>query len=288
MPIIRADVYVAPPIPWFKPNGKEGGLWSPISCTLIHGENEAVLVDTPITTAQTEDLVNWIKKRIPGKQLKAIYITHGHGDHFFGIPTLLRHFPTARPIATIGTIEHMKQQTEEPVFSKTWGSQFPGSIDQPFHLAEPLPSNNEIYLEGHVLRAIEVGQADTHASTVLWVPDIKLAVCGDVVYGDVHQMLGECNTKEKRDGWLASIRKVEALNPELVVAGHKQESEMDGTFHLKESRRYIETFEKLLAQSKNSRELAQAMLKEFPTRFNPGALYMGTMAAFSSPKNNKL
>jgi glyoxylase-like metal-dependent hydrolase (beta-lactamase superfamily II) len=288
MPTLRADVYVAPPIPWFKPNGKEGGTWSPISCTLIHGEREAVLVDTPITTAQTKDLVSWIKKRIPGKQLRAIYITHGHGDHFFGIPTLLRNFPTARPVATFGTVQHMKQQIEEPLFSKTWGSQFPGLIDRPFHIAEPLPSDNNIYLEGHVLKAIEVGQADTYASSILWVPDIKLAVCGDVVYGDVHQMLGECNTKEKRDGWLASLRKVEALNPELVVAGHKQDGEMDGTFHLRESRRYIESFEKLLTQSKSSRELAQAMLKEFPTRFNPGALYVGTMAAFPSSKKNKL
>jgi glyoxylase-like metal-dependent hydrolase (beta-lactamase superfamily II) len=266
------------------PNGKEGGPWSPISCTLIHGEKEAVLVDTPITTAQTTDLVRWIKERIPGKQLKAIYITHGHGDHFFGIPTLLHHFPTARPLATVGTLEHMKQQIEEPFFSKTWGSQFPGQIDQPFHLADPLPSHNEISLEGHALKAIEVGQADTHASTILWVPDIKLAVCGDVAYGDVHQMLAECNTKEKRDGWIASIRKVEALKPELVVPSHKRAGELDGTFHLAESRRYIETFEKLLAQSKSARELSQAMLKAFPSRFNPGALFMGTMAAFPSPK----
>jgi glyoxylase-like metal-dependent hydrolase (beta-lactamase superfamily II) len=288
MPSLRADVYVAPPIPWFKPNGKEGGLWSPISCTLVHGEKEAVLVDTPITIAQTNDLVNWIKKRIPGKQLKAIYITHGHGDHFFGIPALLRHFPTARPFATVGTLEHMKQQIKEPFFSKTWGSQFPGQIDQSFHLADPLPSHNEIYLEGHTLKAIEVGQADTHASTILWVPDIKLAVAGDVVYGDVHQMLAECDTKEKRDGWIASIRKVEALLPELVVPGHKQADEVDGTFHLAESRRYIEIFERLLAQSKSSRELAEAMLKEFPTRFNPGALFMGTTAAFAAAKRNKL
>jgi glyoxylase-like metal-dependent hydrolase (beta-lactamase superfamily II) len=282
MPTLRADVYVAPSIPWSKPNGKEGGPWSPISCTLIHGEKEAVLVDTPITTAQTIDLVRWIKSRIPGKQLKAIYITHGHGDHFFGIPTLLRHFPTARPLATAGTLEHMEQQIEEPFFSNKWGSQFPGQIDQPFHLADQLPSHNEISLEGHVLKVIEVGQADTHASTILWVPDIKLAVCGDVAYGDVHQMLGECNTKEKRDGWIASIRKVEALKPELVVPGHKLSGEADGTFHLAESRRYIETFEKLLAQSNSARELTQAMLKEFPTRFNPGALIRGTMAAFPS------
>lgn len=288
MPTLRADVYVACAIPWLKPNGKEGGLWSPISCTLIHGEKDAVLVDTPITTGQTTDLINWIKKRIPAKRLTTIYITHGHGDHFFGIPTILRHFPTARPVATFGTVQHMKQQIEEPFFSRSWGSQFPGQIDNPFHLADPLPFHNEIYLEGHTLKAIEVGQADTYASTILWVADIKLAVCGDVIYGDVHQMLGECNTKDKRDGWIESISKVEALKPELVIPGHKQAGELDGTFHIAESRRYIEAFEKLLGQSKGPRELAQAMLKEFPTRFNPGALYMGAIAAFPTSQKHKL
>ncbi|RFU27361.1 hypothetical protein B7463_g8985, partial [Scytalidium lignicola] len=228
MSILRADVFVAPPIPWKKPDGRGGGFWSPISCTLIHGEKEAVLVDTPITVAQNKDLGDWIEKTIPNKKLTTIYITHGHGDHFFGIGDLVKRFPGAKAVATAATVEHMKQQVVPSAYKKTWGSQFPGQIDKTFQLATPLPASNEFYMEGHVLQAVEVGQADTYDSTVLWVPDLKLAVCGDVVYGDVHQMLGETTTKEKRDGWIASIRKVEALQPELVVPGHKRASEMDG------------------------------------------------------------
>ncbi|KAH8807839.1 beta-lactamase-like protein [Xylogone sp. PMI_703] len=285
MPTLRADVFVSPPIPWKKPDGRDGGLWSPISCTLIHGDKEAVLVDTPITVTQNRDLGDWIEKTIPDKKLTTIYITHGHGDHFFGIGDLVKRFPGAKAVATAATVEHMKQQVDPKSYKKTWGSQFPGQIDETFQLAAPLPATNEFYVDGHVLRVIEVGQADTYDSTVLWVPNLRLAVCGDVVYGDVHQMLGETNTKEKRDGWIESIKKVEALKPELVVPGHKRASEMDGTFHLAETRKYIETFEELLAESKNARELGQAMLKRYPTRFNPGALFVGCMSAFKSPSN---
>lgn len=136
-------------------------------------------------------------------------------------------------------------------------------------------------------KAIEVGQADTNDSTVLWVPDIKLAVCGDVVYGDVHQMLGECDTKEKRLGWISSVHKVQALKPELVVPGHKRASEMDGTYHLANTIRYIETFEELLeGGAKDARELSQAMLKKVPARFSAGALIVGCVNAFKKASAN--
>jgi glyoxylase-like metal-dependent hydrolase (beta-lactamase superfamily II) len=91
---------------------------------------------------------------------------------------------------------------------------------------------------------------------------LKLAICGDVVYGDVYQMLGECNTKEKRAAWIASIRKVESLEPELVVPGHKKAGEIDVTCHLAATRKYIETFERLLESgAKDARQLSQDMLK---------------------------
>ena len=181
-------------------------------------------------------------------------------------------------------MKHSKQQIHPKVFEAMWGSRFPGQIPQPFKLAEALPPSNEFFLEGHLLKAVEVGQADTHDSTVLWVPDIKLAVCGDVVYGDVHQMLGECDTKEKRQGWIAAIRKVEALKPELVVAGHKRASEIDGAFHLENSRRYIESFEEFFeAGAKDARELSKKMLERYPTRFNEGALVIGCINAFMRP-----
>ena len=167
MSSLRADVYVAPPIPVTKPNGQNAGLWSPISCTLIHGRQEAVLNNTPITTAQGEDLITWIKSVIPKKTLTTIYITHGHGDHFFGIPLLLKAFPGARAVATAATVEYMKEQISPDVFEGMWRSRFSGQIPQPFQLAEALPAGNEFSLKGNVMKAVEVGQTDTHDSTVL-------------------------------------------------------------------------------------------------------------------------
>jgi glyoxylase-like metal-dependent hydrolase (beta-lactamase superfamily II) len=44
------------------------------------------------------------------KNLTAIYVTHGHGDHFFGLALLLERFPKARAGATPATVEAMNQQ----------------------------------------------------------------------------------------------------------------------------------------------------------------------------------
>ena len=83
------------------------------------------------------------------------------------------------------------------------------------------------------------------------------------------------------------MRKVQDLNPELVVPGHKRASEMDGAYHLTNTIKYVETFEELLENgAKDARELSKAMLQRYPTRFNAGALIVGCVNAFKKPSAN--
>lgn len=49
--------------------------WSPISCTLLYSSTEAVLVDTPITVSQTQNLIKWIEDIAPNRKLRYIYIS---------------------------------------------------------------------------------------------------------------------------------------------------------------------------------------------------------------------
>ncbi len=80
------------------PPGKEELQWVANSSTLIYGERDAVLVDTFLTIEQSQALVNWVVAS--GKNLTAVYLTHGHGDHFFGLAPVLERFPNARAVAT--------------------------------------------------------------------------------------------------------------------------------------------------------------------------------------------
>ena len=75
------DVFLAPGVPAITsdlPPGEKERPWPPISSTLISGDRDAVLVDTPITVEQARALANWIVAS--GKNLTTIYATHGHGE----------------------------------------------------------------------------------------------------------------------------------------------------------------------------------------------------------------
>ena len=71
--------------------------WVANSVTLIFGDHDGVLVDTFITIEQNERLVDWVK--VHGRRLTYIYLTHGHGDHVYGIGQLLQAFPGASEVA---------------------------------------------------------------------------------------------------------------------------------------------------------------------------------------------
>jgi glyoxylase-like metal-dependent hydrolase (beta-lactamase superfamily II) len=253
-----------------------------LACTLIYSEHEAVLVDTPISIQQNRLLINWIEETAPNRKLSYIYITHGHPDHWVGIPQLLQRWPEAVPLATPGTIAHMKESVEPTAFARSWEAFFPGQIYQPFTFAQPLAPDGTFLLEDRwKMQAIECGHSDTHETTVLWVPDLRLAVCGDVVYGDCHQMLASANTRAKRDEWIRAVEKVEALDPLFVVPGHKRPGEMDGVWHLANTKKYIEDFGKLMATDPQTpKEIFQGITRMYPNRLNPLALLFSADGAF--------
>lgn len=283
---LSANVFVAPPTPMKTPDGQHLGMWPPIVCTLIVGPRSAILVNTPFTTVSTMALADWIPTILGQKKLVAVYISHGLGDFFYGLPTLRKRFPDVKTFCTLTTLKAMQASVEPQTF-KAFSSQFPGQIDdQPSadNVAEALPANNEFDLDGHKLQAIYIGQAAVPDSTILWVPSLRLAVCGAVVYGSGHPMLANCPTKEQRQAWIASIEKIESLGPTSIVCGHSKEGEVAGLWHLQQNKEYIETFGSLVetGKVKTAAELTAVMMTMYPDRFNLDALIYGSQIVFGS------
>lgn len=278
------QVFVAPSIPvWTKaevPPGAERRMFSPVSATLISGERDAVLVDTLMTVNQTKALGDWVAAT--GKNLTSIYLTHGHGDHVFGIGALQRRFPAARAFALPAVIEFMKRQLEPDSLDGFWKRRFPGQIPDELGTAEPL--TEVLQLEGHDLVPVWLGHTDTDDTTCLHVPSIGLVVAGDAAYNDVHLLLSQSNPELRRE-WIASLDTIESLRPVAVVAGHKRAERPDDPVILEETRQYIRDFDRIAGATSAAQELYDQMLALYPDRINPGALWISALAV--KPQSNK-
>ncbi|MCW3037864.1 MAG: fold metallo-hydrolase [Actinobacteria bacterium] len=271
------DVFVAPVelavIDDLAP-GEQHGLWSPISATLIMGERDAVLVDPLMTTIQAEVLARWVQAT--GKNLTTVYVTHGHGDHFFGLSVILDHFPDAHAVATPGVVQVMRQQASPETVASFWEKRFPGQIPQHLVIAEAL-TDSVLDLEGHDLVVVELGHTDTDNTTCLHVPDIGLVVAGDAAYNDVHLYLAE-SPAEKRREWITALDAMEALDPRVVIAGHKRAGRPDDPRIIEETRQYIREFDRIAESSATARELYEQVLAIYPDRVNPGVVWTSATA----------
>jgi glyoxylase-like metal-dependent hydrolase (beta-lactamase superfamily II) len=257
------------------PPGKEELRWVANSSTLIAGERDAVLVDAFLTTEHSRTLVDWVVAS--GKNLTAVYVTHGHGDHFFGLPLLLERFPRAKALATSEVVKAMRAPLAPESMDGFWRKLFPGQIPEHQRVAEPL-DGNELELEGHKLVAVDTGWTDTACSTSLHVPSQGLIVAGDVVYNGIHPYLAETDT-QSRLKWIAALDKLEALQPTTVIAGHKIPENGDDPADIGRTRQYLRDFNRLDETTTTARELYDAMLELHPDRANPGSLWTGAQRA---------
>ena len=257
------------------PQGKEDLAWVTNTVTLIYGERDAVLVDTFLSEQHSKELVDWVIES--GKNLTTIYVTHAHGDHFFGLKLLLDKFPKARAIATASIVAAIQDQIKPDFMRSVWEPRFPGQI--PSQLAAPeVLEGDTFYLEGEALKVLEFGHTDTSHSTGLYAPSIGLVVSGDAVYNNTHLYLAECDAETSRE-WLRALDKIEALHPKAVVAGHGVLDPDSSPRHIEETRRYLHDFVASLASTSTAMELYERMLSLYPDRVNPGSLWAAAKAS---------
>jgi glyoxylase-like metal-dependent hydrolase (beta-lactamase superfamily II) len=282
-PPLKWDVLVTPGIPMATselPSGMKQAMFHAIASTLIYGKQDAVLVDAFMTVKQADALVDWVAAS--GKNLTTIYITHGHGDHWFGIGALLERFPNAKAVATPNVVRVMREFASPEVLEKILKAVFPGQIPDRIVLAEEL-KGNVIDLEGYELVPVELGHTDSDYTTCLNVPSVGLVVAGDAAYNDVHLYLADSNAKTRRE-WISALDKIESLNPRAVIAGHKRPGNDDNPKIIEETRQYIRDFDRIAEMTSTAQELYDKMLELYPNRVNSGLALWSSARAVKSSK----
>jgi glyoxylase-like metal-dependent hydrolase (beta-lactamase superfamily II) len=252
--------------------------WPSSTATLIAGENDAILVDALMTTEQGRQLASWISRT--DKNLTNIVVTHGHGDHFFGAGPVLQVYPTARLLALNDDVIDEARLHREPDILSNWIGWFDDRFDR--DAAVPEKSKSHVLdIEGTQLNWLAVGGADGTPGTVIQIPDLDTVCAGDAVYNNIHMWLWN-STPASRATWLSTIDAVAALRPSTIIAGHKDPDapDDDAVRQLRQSRRYIEDFDRALQSSRSASQLIDTMMSSYGRYGNPYTLFLSAHSQF--------
>ena len=250
----------------------------PLASTLIYGTRSAVLVDPGFTTDAANALGDWVAGK--GRDVSDIFITHGHGDHWFASGLLAERFG-ARTVATEGTIGQMHANVAGRPY--VWDKVYDGIPPSPV-TAVTVP-NNTFTLESRRLDIVEVGHTDTDASSVLHVPDLELVVAGDVIYNGAHLYLSETSLAGL-DKWRAAIDRVESLGARHIVAGHQDAKlDDDAARTIATTREYLDVAEEALNVEKTPVDYYNAMITRYPEYQGRTVLWSTAQAVYGIREN---
>jgi glyoxylase-like metal-dependent hydrolase (beta-lactamase superfamily II) len=270
------DVFVndPPPQDGLLPNG-EPKRFSPMASTLVYGDRDAVLTDPGMTADQARVLADWVAAR--GRNLTDIFVTHGHGDHWFAAGLLAKRFG-ARVVASAGTIAQMHASVAtRPLL---WDKVYAGLIP-PSPVTAVTVSGNRFTLEGHELVIVEVGDTDSADTTVLHVPDLGLVVAGDVIYNGVHMYLGQSVVTGGLGHWRDAIDTAERLQPRHIVAGHQnKELDDDAGRTIAQTRLYLDDAEELLRTENTAAGFFNAKVARYPDYLGRMVLWVTAVAIY--------
>jgi glyoxylase-like metal-dependent hydrolase (beta-lactamase superfamily II) len=237
-----------------------------------------VLVDSLLTIKESDELASWVRAR--DKNLTAVYITHAHGDHFFGLNSVLAAYPDAKPVALADIVPLLEEQTT-PQWMEIWRRFFPENqlTDEPI---APSPLNdNELVIETHRLKVSKMGQSDVADSTMIQIPELNAVLAGDAVYNGIHPWMYQ-STHESRMAWIDTLNQIEELAPSTIIAGHRDPDapDDDGPRTIHATRQYIRDFDSVVSASQDGAATVTAMTEKYPDLGNPYTLWL---AAYTQP-----
>lgn len=261
-PALKLDVY----------NPGEAAIF-PVSSVLVSGQKDAILVDAQFGKAQAQAVVD--KIRASGKHLTTIYISHGDPDYYFGLDTLVAAFPEANVLASAPTVAHIKATVAGKL--AFWGPQMGADVPHKTIVPQVLEGNS-LTLEGQSLQVIGLDGQQPDRSFV-WIPSIKAVVGGVVVAENIHVWMADTQSAQSHADWLATLQRIESLQPATVIAGHYLGQGSRSLAAVRFTSDYIQAFDQEAAKAKDAAQLIAAMKKRYPDLGDDSSLELSAKVA---------
>ena len=230
----------------------------PANYTLIKGERQSVLVDVPFARSDAHRVIAAILNS--GTELRTIYITHDHPDHFFTLDLFSDTFPDTEIVAQATVVKDMERSI--PLKFDRWAADMGANAPRRGVVPEAL-ADDKIELEGHTLEVVGPMQGDHIHGTALWDSGSRTLVAGDLMFNGVFLFLGE-HRPPQYDAWLGSLDYLESLNPIRIIAGHSKPGLPDDSFAIDWSRRYLHEFKQAARSATSAMEMAAQLHAAYP------------------------
>ncbi|GCB42881.1 MBL fold metallo-hydrolase [Streptomyces sp. NL15-2K] len=226
------------------------------TATLVTGESKALLVDAGFTRADGHRLAAEILDS--GKKLTTVFVSHGDPDFYFGAEVLADTFPDARFVATPIVIEHIQHSYEGKL--KAWETLGP---NLPTRLVGLTPLTGDLTLEGHRFE-LKGGPAALPDRHYLWQAEQRALLGGVLLFQQEHVWVADTPTPEDRAAWVGLLDEMSALDPRLVVPGHRLPGTPADASAITATRDYLLAFEEELAKAADGAALTDALVKRCP------------------------
>ena len=230
-----------------------------VASVIVTGKTDAVLIDAQWTLSNAHRVIAEIAET--GKELKTIYVTHAHPDHYFGLGEIAEAFPSARITAlasvarTINKQFFGKLEHWETVIGHT-------NVCRKTVNIESL-SENYIELEGERIEIIPEVIGDLTYNTVVWIPSIKTLYGSDVLFNQAHPFTCEVTADERRQ-WIRDIERLEKMGAEVVIPGHQKPGMPFDSSSYTFTKDYLVATEEVIAETEDEANFYYAMVQRFP------------------------
>jgi glyoxylase-like metal-dependent hydrolase (beta-lactamase superfamily II) len=248
-----------------------------VNATLVTGDKEAVLIDSAFTKSDAHRIVAVVLES--GKTLTTIYVTHGHPDHYFGAEVVKAAFPKVKIVALPETIAEIKKTWQGKV--KQWGPMYGANLTDKPVIPEPLKGKT-LSVDGETLEVNGPVQGDDETNSYVWIPGSKTLITGDIVYNGTHVWTAETKSAQRK-AWIATLDKLEALQPAVVVAGHQKPDAKADASALAFTKAYLGAFEDAVTTSKTSDEAQSKVKAKYSDLALDPILKFGADAQFAAP-----
>ncbi|HGL6355659.1 TPA: MBL fold metallo-hydrolase, partial [Citrobacter koseri] len=202
-----------------------------------------------------EKLVEMIKNS--GKSLKAIVITSGDPDFYFGLEPIVKAFPNVKVLATPHVVEHIRATKDAKL--QYWGPQMKDGAPAALTIPQAT-TETQFTIDGETL---ELRHPNDYAAYV-WVPANRAILGGTGIASGIHVWTADTQSPEQRAAWRHVLTEMHSLQPTQVIPGHYIGERPAGDAAIRFTQDYLQSFEQALEAKKGSEYVIKTMTAAWP------------------------